>query len=477
VHAVSTAAIGAAAFWTPARMAAATALQGRGQASVKGTSVKGTSGQAPKIGPPPGTPTASAFRGVPTVGPLFYTTGSGAHFCTASVVDSAHQDLIVTAAHCVYGSGYATNIEFVPGYHDGRRPYGTWLVQAVVVARAWRQRHDPDLDFAFLTVVDPAHPARRIQRVTGGLWLGIGRGYAHWMRLIGYNDAIDDPVKCESRSHQFRVGQMVFFCRGFRTGTSGGPWVLGFTSRGTGTLFGVIGGYQEGGRYDWASYSPVLGATALALYRQAETTAALQLRRLPAPRPQAHGDHRERELAVCGLRLAVQEVADPGEEPGPFGLLHDQEVRVRADRGQQGIGGTGLAVPELAHLGRGEQVRSLPEHLLLPGLGRAAAPRGQRDAGPALAHLGQPGDPADPVVVHVPQAGEHAARPEHPGDLRQRAVHVKPVHGLASQHGVQARIGQRDVFRAPRHRTHLGYRPPQLGQHLRVGFYRGHLGT
>ena len=60
------------------------------------------------------------------------------------------------------------------------------------------------------------------------------------------------------------------------TRTSGGPWVLGFTSQGTGTLFGVIGGYQEGGRYDWASYSPVLGATALALYRQAETTAALQ---------------------------------------------------------------------------------------------------------------------------------------------------------------------------------------------------------
>ena len=201
VHTVSRAAQrAAAAFWTPARMADATALQA-GQAASQGTSVK-----APRIGPPPGTPTASAFRGVPTVGALFYTTGSGARFCTASVVDSAHQDLVVTAAHCVYGSGYATNIEFVPGYHDGHRPHGTWPVQAVVVARAWQQRHDPDLDFAFLTVVDPGHPARRIQHVTGGLWLGIGRGYAHWMRLIGYNDAIDNPVKCESRSHQVRAG-------------------------------------------------------------------------------------------------------------------------------------------------------------------------------------------------------------------------------------------------------------------------------
>ena len=57
-----------------------------------------------------------------------------------------------------------------------------------MVARAWRQRHDPDLDFAFLTVAASGHPGRPIQRVTGGLRLGIGRGYAHWIRLIGYNE-------------------------------------------------------------------------------------------------------------------------------------------------------------------------------------------------------------------------------------------------------------------------------------------------
>ena len=54
------------------------------------------------------------------------------------------------------------------------------------------------------------------------------------------------------------------------------PRRRGCSGASTGTLFGVIGGYQEGGRYDWASYSPVFGAAALALYRQAEATAALQ---------------------------------------------------------------------------------------------------------------------------------------------------------------------------------------------------------
>src|SRR4029077_4453746 len=144
--------------------------------------------------------------------------------------------------------------------------------------------------------------------------------YVHWIKLIGYNDAAEDPVRCANHSLEFRASQLVFYCHGYRDGTSGGPWVIGLTSRGTGTLFGVIGGYQEGGDYDWASYSPVFGAAALALYRQAETPGALERSWPPAPRPQAHGDQRERELAVCGFRLAAQEVADPGDEPGPFGL-------------------------------------------------------------------------------------------------------------------------------------------------------------
>jgi len=276
VHVISRAAQDATrAFWTASRMEQATATKA---AAGQGVAGQGTTGQGGTrtAGPPSGTPTATPFGGAPTIGVLFYTTGSGAHFCTASVVDSKRENLIMTAAHCVYSSGYSVNIEFVPGYHDGRRPYGTWLIQAVVVAKGWRQRHDPDLDFAFLTVVAPGGSGRPIQRVTGGLQLGIDRGYARWIRLVGYNNAGADPVRCANHSSEFRSGQMVFYCHGYRDGTSGGPWVIGLTRRGTGTLFGVIGGYQDGGDYDWASYSAAFGASALGLYRQAEATAALQ---------------------------------------------------------------------------------------------------------------------------------------------------------------------------------------------------------
>ncbi len=271
VHVISQSAQDATrAFWTASRMEQATATNATATSAATGQ------GGARTARPPSGTPTARPFGGVPTIGALFYTTGSSAHFCTASVVDSKRENLIMTAAHCVYSTGYSVNIEFVPGYHDGRKPYGTWLIQAVVVAKGWRQRHDPGLDFAFLTVVPLGRSVWPIQRVTGGLQLGIDRGYTHPVKVIGYNDAAADPVRCANHSVEFRSGQMVFYCYGYRDGTSGGPWVIGFTSRGTGTLFGVIGGYQDGGDYDWASYSAAFGASALGLYRQAEATAAIQ---------------------------------------------------------------------------------------------------------------------------------------------------------------------------------------------------------
>src|SRR5215467_15159468 len=40
-----------------------------------------------------------------TIGPLFGHGVTGTHHCTASVLDSPGGDLILTAAHCVAGSG------------------------------------------------------------------------------------------------------------------------------------------------------------------------------------------------------------------------------------------------------------------------------------------------------------------------------------------------------------------------------------
>ncbi len=250
-------------FWTPSRMAAATPALSEVMA-----------GRA--AGPPRGTPTATLFNGVPTVGALFYTTGTAKHFCTASVVDSATQNLVLTAAHCVYSSTFATNIEFVPGYHAGREPYRAWVVKTITVAAGWVRSQNQNLDFAFLEVTPPSGTQRPIQRVTGGLRLGISRPYRRPIEVIGYNNANARPVECATHSFEFEADQMEFYCHGYRDGTSGGPWIVRYDSHnGTGVVFGVIGGFQEGGAVEWASYSAYFGPSALDLYLQAERQQAL----------------------------------------------------------------------------------------------------------------------------------------------------------------------------------------------------------
>ena len=211
---------------------------------------------------------------MPTVGALFFTTGTKKHFCTASVVNSFTADLILTAAHCVYGTTYASNIEFVPQFHNKKQPYGAWPVQTITVATGWQQSHDQNLDFAFLTVAPPAGTHLPIQLVTGGLWLGINRGYTHPIEVIGYNNTGVAPIKCATDSFEFAPNQMKFFCRDYQNGTSGGPWILDFnSSSGTGTVFGVIGGYEEGGNVPWSSYSAYFGLPTLKLFLQAEKQA------------------------------------------------------------------------------------------------------------------------------------------------------------------------------------------------------------
>src|SRR5579875_3293232 len=70
---------------------------------------------------------ARSFDGTSAVGALFSVTGGklGTHFCTASVVHSPNENLLITAAHCVWQRSPGSMV-FVPGYHAGVSPHGRW---------------------------------------------------------------------------------------------------------------------------------------------------------------------------------------------------------------------------------------------------------------------------------------------------------------------------------------------------------------
>jgi V8-like Glu-specific endopeptidase len=213
---------------------------------------------------------ATAFSGTAAVGALFTTSGGklGKHFCTASVINSPHGDLAITAAHCVTGT--SGTIVFAPGYRNGTSPYGTWTVTKVYVDQAWKSSSSQDDDFAILKL-SRAGSSTPIEDVTGAEQLATGTpAKGQQVDVIGYPDSSDQPISCQNALKETMTDQLEFDCGGYTNGTSGGPFLSHVSSStGQGTLIGLIGGYQQGGDTPQVSYSAVLGANAAALYQAA----------------------------------------------------------------------------------------------------------------------------------------------------------------------------------------------------------------
>ncbi len=217
---------------------------------------------------------AATFDGTPAVGALLQGGQQGNHFCTASVVNSPAQNMIVTAAHCV--DSFASNprsITFVPGYHNGQAPDGAWTVTGIFTTPSWQSQSDQDDDVAFLTVQGPVQRYTGAETLPGGSQPGSsggGAGAGTVARVIGYPDGASSPVTCQNRLRMVSATQMEFDCKNYTNGTSGGPFLTAINAAsGTGTIIGVIGGYEQGGDTPDVSYSPVFGPDVQALYRSA----------------------------------------------------------------------------------------------------------------------------------------------------------------------------------------------------------------
>ena len=214
--------------------------------------------------------TSQAFDGVPVVGALFTSSDGklGTHFCTASVVHSTHGDLAVTAAHCV--AGIQGQVVFVPGYANGKEPYGVWPVSAIYTDQAWQSDQDQDDDVAFLRLAD-ASGGVPIENVTGAERLGTGWPVPALVRVIGYPGDTDQPVSCANWTKTFSVTQLEFDCGGYTDGTSGGPFLADASgASGQWTVIGVIGGYEQGGDTPDVSYAADFGTAVAGLYQTAQ---------------------------------------------------------------------------------------------------------------------------------------------------------------------------------------------------------------
>jgi V8-like Glu-specific endopeptidase len=273
-----------AAYWTRARMTAA--VPGDGTDRADGTGGSESAARTGLDGPQPGEqiPPSRSFSGIPQVGTFFWTDADGTgRTCTGSVVHSPGHDLVLSAGHCLTaysGAAPARHLAFVPGYDDGREPYGVFPVKP---GRVYVPQEYYDLgkhagagyDVGF-TITEPGRGGRRLEDVTGAFELRTDTGYAHDpVRMVGYpGGGARHPVDCRSRSTRWTSDDPaepgVFprvACDGFVGGTSGSPMLV--PSPEGWAVIGAIGGFHAGGDTDQVSYSPYFGAAVRALYRAA----------------------------------------------------------------------------------------------------------------------------------------------------------------------------------------------------------------
>jgi V8-like Glu-specific endopeptidase len=203
--------------------------------------------------PGPWSPAGALFDGTPDE--------PGAHYCSASVIDTPAGDVVMTAAHCVAdgnGTPPRTGMLFAPGYADGVTPYGMWTVTGAVVDPRWESGGDPDVDVAFLTVEQQGSPP--VEDLTGGFRLVVDPGSVNQVDAIGYPDTSDAPVVRSGTTVRFSATQLELDAPGLYDGTSGGPWV-----RNGHEVIGVTGGYEQGGLVPTVSYASYLDASTSAL--------------------------------------------------------------------------------------------------------------------------------------------------------------------------------------------------------------------
>jgi V8-like Glu-specific endopeptidase len=310
-HATGTTAQAAAVrYWTPARMGAALGAADGTPTSQK-QPVEPPPGRARRlvrqVPAPQASPTASgapegsagrpgggtAGNGVrwtgqgpvaEAIGKIFFTLGSQDYVCSGALIGGKHPDVVLTAAHCVTsgpGTGratrWATNWMFVPGFADGRSPYGEYTARRFLVSPDWTgpESGREQYDTAFVQVTAATlYGAADAAQPPAGLPVAFAAdqdavplsqtylfGYPSELPYSGLNLSYCAGPVVASR------GSVRTTC-GMTAGDSGGPWLAGFSPRtGSGTI-AAVSTYKVSGNAR-VLYGAVLGPQARALYQRA----------------------------------------------------------------------------------------------------------------------------------------------------------------------------------------------------------------
>lgn len=224
-----------AAYWTPARMAAA-------------TTVSEQAGPADADQKPEGAPhrvaDPVAGRLRPSHVQVSFSNGDGRvffhdpadgkdHACSGGAINSGKKRLVLTAGHCVHdggGGSWMQNWAFFPGWESGPGAAGMFPAFTLTAQTAWTDHDNHAYDYAFVVTQNNANGGRLVDLVGGnGLIINPGRPF---ITFIGYPDNVANSqlqAFCQgqlSRKNIISADQQLNCNIG--KGSSGGPWLQNY---------------------------------------------------------------------------------------------------------------------------------------------------------------------------------------------------------------------------------------------------------
>ncbi len=92
-----------------------------------------------------------------TIGKVFFVdSDNNLKWCSATSIQSKYHNLVSTAGHCVYddskNASVMDNWVFVPGYYQGKTPWGIYVGKQAYTHYDYSVYNDRDRDYAFVTV-------------------------------------------------------------------------------------------------------------------------------------------------------------------------------------------------------------------------------------------------------------------------------------------------------------------------------------
>jgi hypothetical protein len=134
-----------------------------------------------------------------TIGKVFFVDSKGElKWCSGSSIQGKYKNLVATAGHCVYdddkNASVMDNWVFVPGYYQGKTPFGIYVGKTAFTHYDFSVYNDRDRDYAFVTVYNGVQPG-------GGVGTKVTK--AEWDK----HEGIKDVKQVEVSRDEYRAGR------------------------------------------------------------------------------------------------------------------------------------------------------------------------------------------------------------------------------------------------------------------------------